>query len=208
VIRSSRRGAVRRRILIAAAAALVPVIAGCEAGNNAPTLQWHQPTDGTLASAGAGKSITIANVFVLGAPVGAMLHRGQNAGLFFGLVNTGSPDRLIAISAPGIARAVQLPVGGVALRRQSRVLLSGPAPKVVLQNLLRPLNGGSVVKIYLIFQKAGTVALSVPVMPMVSNYATFAPPAPVSPSSTGTPSARPKATGRPGSPSASPSSSP
>ncbi len=206
MIRSSRRGAVRRRILIAAAAALVPVIAGCEAGNNAPTLQWHQPTDGTLAYAGTGKSITIADVFVLGAPVGAVLNRGQSAGLFFGLVNIGSPDRLIAIRAPGIAQTVQLPAGGVALRQQSRVLLSGPKPAAVLQNLVKPLNGGSVVKIYLIFQRAGAVALSVPVMPMVSNYATYLPPAPVSPSSTGISSAHPKATARPGAPTPSASS--
>jgi copper(I)-binding protein len=208
VIRSSRRGAVRRRILVAAAAALVPVIAGCEAGTHAPTLQWHQPTDGTLAYAGTGQSITIANVFVLGAPVGAALHPGQSAGLFFGLVNTGSPDRLVAVRAPGIARTVQLPAGGVLLSSRSRVLLTGPKPAVVLQDLVRPLNGGSTVKIYLIFQKAGAVALSVPVMPMVSNYATYLPPGPVSPTTTGAPSAHPKATGRRGSPSPAPSTSP
>ena len=34
-----------RRILIAVAAALIPMIAGCEAGANAPSLHWHQPTD-------------------------------------------------------------------------------------------------------------------------------------------------------------------
>jgi copper(I)-binding protein len=208
VIRSSRRGAVRRRILIAAAAALVPVIAGCEAGNNAPTLQWHQPTDGTLAYAGTGKSITIADVFVLGAPVGAVLRRGQSAGMFFGMVNTGSRDRLIAIRAPGIAQAVQLPAGGVTLRKSSRVLLTGPKPAVVLQNLVKPLNGGSVVKIYLIFQKAGAIGLTVPVLPMVSHYATYSPPMPVPQSPTGTAGAHAKATGRPGARSPSPSSSP
>jgi len=89
VIRSTRRGGLPRRILIVAAAALAPAIAGCEAGNNAPTLQWHQPTDGTLQH--VGKNITIANAFVLGAPVGAALQQGQNAGLFLGLVNTGKP---------------------------------------------------------------------------------------------------------------------
>jgi len=208
VIRSSRRGEWPRRILIAAAAALVPVMAGCEAGNNAPTLQWHQPTDGTLAFAGAGKSITIANVFVLGAPVGTVLHRGQSAGIFLGLVNTGSPDRLIAIRAPGIAQRVQLPAGGVALSTRSRVLLTGPRPAVILQKLVRPLNSGSFVKIYLIFQNAGAIRLTVPVMPMVSSYATFLPPMPSSPSATGAPSAHATRTGRHGSPSPSPSSSP
>lgn len=206
MIRSSRRGAVRRRIMIAAVAALVPVIAGCEAGSNAPTLQWHQPTDGTLAYAGPGKSITIADVFVLGAPIGAVLHRGQSAGMFFGLVNTGSSaDRLIAVSAPGTALTVKLPAGGVPLSKQSRILLTGPKPAVVLQNLVKPLRGGSVIKIYLIFKNAGLVKLFVPVMPMASNYVTYLPPAPVSP--TGTLSAHPTTTFKRVSASPSPSSS-
>ncbi len=209
MIRSSRCGVVPRRILIAAAVALVPVIAGCEAGNNAPTLQWHQPTDGTVASAGTGDSITISNLFVLGPPVGAVLHRGQNAGLFLGLVNIGQADRLIAIKAPGIARSVQLPVGGIKLGSQSRVLLTGPKPLIVLQQLVKPLAGGSVITIDLIFQKAGTKTLPVPVMPSVSNYSTFSPPPASSPSPIGAASHSAKAAkGRRASATPSPSSSP
>ena len=34
-----------RRPLLASAAALLPVLAGCEAGNQAPTLEFHVPTD-------------------------------------------------------------------------------------------------------------------------------------------------------------------
>lgn len=215
MIRSSRRGALSGRILIAAAAALAPLIAGCEAGNNAPTLQWHQPTDGTLAYAGPNKSITIADVFVLGAPVGAVLHRGQSAGMFFGLVNTGSPDRLIAIRAPGIAQTVQLPAGGVSLIKRARVLLTGPKPAVILRNLVQPLTGGSVVTMYLIFQNAGAIRVYVPVLPMTSHYATYSPPVtfsssppvPFSPLPAGSGSAHAKATGRAGAPSPSPSSS-
>jgi copper(I)-binding protein len=215
VIRSSRRGALPRRILITAAAALVPLVAGCEAGNNAPTLHWHQPTDGTLAYAGTNNSITIANMFVLGAPVGAVLHRGQSAGMFFGLVNTGSPDRLIAIRAPGTAQTVQLPAGGVSLINRARVLLTGPKPAVILRNLVQPLTGGSVVKMYLIFQNAGAITVYVPVMPVTSNYATYlppvpfssSPPVPFSPLPAGSGSAHAKATGRPAAPSPSPSAS-
>jgi len=182
VIRSSRCGVVPRRILIAAAAALIPLIAGCEAGNNAPTLQWHQPTDGTVAYAGIDNSITISNVFVLGAPVGAVLPQGQNAGLFLGLVNTGKADRLIAIKAPGIAQSVQLPTGGISLRSQSRVLLTGPQPMIVLRQLLKPLTGGSVITIDLIFENARSEQLRIPVLPKVSNYTTFSPPPASSPS--------------------------
>jgi copper(I)-binding protein len=186
VIRRSRCGGVPLRILIVAAAALVPVIAGCEAGNNPPTLQWHQPTDGTVAYAGIDNSITISNVFVLGAPVGAVLPQGQNAGLFLGLVNVGPRDRLIAIRAPGIAQSVQLPTGGISLLSRSRVLLTGPQPMIVLRRLLKPLAGGSVIKIDLIFEKASSKSLSIPVLPRVSNYTTFSPAPASSPSQLGT----------------------
>jgi hypothetical protein len=209
VIRSSRLGAVPRRILIAAAVALVPVIAGCEAGNNAPVLQWHQPTDGTVAYAGIGDSITISNVFVLGGPIGAVLPRGQNAGLFLGLVNIGPADRLIAIQAPGFAQSVQLPAGGISLQSQSRVLLTGPKPLVVLRQLVKPLAGGSVITIDLIFQKAGLKTLLVPVLPRVYNYSTFSPPPASSPSPPGLASHSPKAAkGKHASATPSPSSSP
>ena len=209
MVRSSRRGVVPRRILIAAAVALVPVIAGCEAGNNAPTLQWHQPTDGTVASAGIGDTITISNLFVLGPPVGAVLPRGQNAGVFVGLVNIGPTDRLIAIKAPGIAQSVQLPPGGINLRSQSRVLLTGPKPLIVLRHLVKPLAGGSVITIDLIFQKAGIKTLPVPVLPRVSEFTTFSPPPASSPSPTRAASHSARAAkGKHASATPSPSSSP
>lgn len=209
MIRSSRCGVVPRRILIAAAVALLPVIAGCEAGNNAPVLQWHQPTDGTLAYAGIDDSITISNVFVLGGPIGAVLPRGQNAGLFLGLVNIGPADRLIAIRAPGIAQSVRLPSGGISLAPQSRVLLTGPKPMVVLQRLVKPLAGGSVIRIDLIFQKAGLKTLPVPVLPRVYNYSTFSPAPASSPSPIRIPIRSPKSARRKHAPATpSPSSSP
>jgi len=207
VIRSSRGGTTPRRMLIAAAVALVPLIAGCEAGTNAPTLNWHQTTDGSTAA--AGPNITISNVFVLGAPIGAELQPGQNAGLFMGLVNTGPSDRLLSVSAPGVAKSVVLPAHGVPLFSQHPVLLTGPRPFVLLQDLVRPLRGGSVIKIVLTFANAPATVISVPVMPRSSFYTTFSPaPAPTSASPS------PSAKGSRGSgsaspaPSASPSSSP
>ena len=208
MIRRSRCGGVPLRILIVAAAALAPVIAGCEAGNNPPTLQWHQPTDGTVAYAGVDNSITISNVFVLGAPVGAVLPQGQNAGLFLGLVNIGPKDRLIAIKAPGIAQSVQLPTGGIGLLSRSRVLLTGPQPMIVLRHLLKPLAGGSVIKIDLIFAKAESKSLSVPVLPRVSNYTTFSPAPASSPSQLGTASHSAKVAKTHSAATPSPSSSP
>jgi len=207
VIRSSRSGIVSRRLLIALAAALVPVIAGCEAGVNPPSLSWHQPTDGTGLVRG---NLTISNVFVLGAPIGAVLKPGENAGLYFGLVNTGAPDRLLNVSAPGVARSVHLPGGQITLSSQHAVLLTGPRPAVLLEGLLRPLTGGSVVTIQLTFQRAGIISLQVPVMPYAQYYTTLSPaPAPVTASPTSKPQpsgsskAAPSASG-----SASPSPSP
>jgi copper(I)-binding protein len=177
VIRSSRGVVAPRRILVAAAVALVPLIAGCEAGNNAPVLQWHPPTNGTFHAVNA--NITISNAFVLGAPIGKVLAQGQNAGLFLTLVNAGRPrDRLVGITTAA-AQSVQLPAGGVRLLPGRPVPLAGPAPALVLQNLAKPLTGGSSIVITLIFARAHSVKFHVPVMPMATFYTTFSPaPAP------------------------------
>jgi copper(I)-binding protein len=184
-----------RRILIAVAVALIPLVAGCEAGSNAPSLHWHQPTNGTYHADG---DITISNAFVLGAPIGAVLRRGHNAGLFLGLVNVGPSDRLVSISAPGVAQSVRLPGNQVVLASQHPVLLTGPAPAVILENLLRPLAGGSVVSITLNFRAAGAVTIKVPVMPRAQFYSTLSPaPTPTTPAGTPTPTAKPTASKSP-----------
>jgi copper(I)-binding protein len=174
VIRSSHRTA-GRRLLVLAIAALVPALAGCEAGNNAPTQEWHQPTDGTGVVL---DNISIRNVFVLGAPIGSTIKAGGSAGVFLALINNGSADQLVSISAPGTARSVTLPSGGVSLASQQAVFLTGPAPKVVLQGLTRPLTGGSSVRLVLTFRNAASVSIAVPVMPRAQYYSTFSPPRP------------------------------
>ncbi len=178
MIRSShgadhRRATLPRRLFITAAAVLVPALAGCEAGINAPTQQWHEPTNGAGTVA---HGIAIRNVFVLGAPENAALAAGKSAGLFFALVNSGSPDRLLSISAPGAATSVRLPGGGpVSLVQDRPVLLTGPRPEVVLTGLRRSLPGGSFIRVIMNFQNAGSVPLSVPVVPQAQYYSTFSP---------------------------------
>ena len=128
----SSRAAPLRVLAMVVAAAVAPVIAGCEAGFNAPTQQWHQPAAG--ASAVVNNVLRINNVFVLGAAPAFSLPRGSSAGLFLAITNEGAaPDRLIGVTAPGTAAAVQLPAGGVPLAGQQQVLLSGPAPRVILR---------------------------------------------------------------------------
>ena len=180
MIRSSRRTA-GRRLLVLAIAALIPALAGCEAGNNAPTQEWHQPTDGIGL---VHDNIAIRNAFVLGAPIGSTIGVGHSAGVFLALINNGSPDKLVSISAPGTATSVMLPGGSVSLASQQAVLLTGPAPKVVLEGLTRPLTGGSSVRLVLTFQNAASVSLTVPVMPEAQYYSTFSPPASPTPSPT------------------------
>jgi copper(I)-binding protein len=192
------------RIMIAVVAALIPLVAGCEAGTNAPSLHWHQPTDGTGRTVG---DITISNAFVLGAPIGKQIPAGANAGLFLSLVNIGNTgDRLVSATAPGVAQSVQLPGKRVVLASQSAVPLTGPKPQVVLTNLAHALTGGSVVTITLDFAIAGQVTLRVPVMPRAQYYTTLLP----APASTPSGSPTPGGTATPGSsgsPTPNPSSS-
>jgi copper(I)-binding protein len=171
-----------RGIAVLAAATIVPAIAGCEAGFNAPTQRFHQPTPG--ASALVGTSIRVNNMFVLGPVPGSSLAPGDTAGLFFALANSGAPDRLVSISAPGAAGSVTLPNGGVSVGRQRSVFLTGPAPQAVLQNLTRSLGGGQYVRVVLNFQNAGAKTMAVPVMPWSQYYSSFSPaPAPSVPAS-------------------------
>jgi copper(I)-binding protein len=173
VIRS-RRGVLSLRGLAAlAAAGLIPAIAGCEAGANAPTQQWHQPTAG--ASAIVNNTLRINNMFVLGPAPGFSLPRGATAGMFFALTNDGVPDRLMSITAPTAAMSVRVPVGGISLGHNQSLLLTGPSPRVLLVHLTRVLNGGQYIRVNMTFQNAGHKSLLVPVMPRAAFYGTFSP---------------------------------
>jgi hypothetical protein len=197
VIRSRRGLLSLRDLVVVAAVALIPAIAGCEAGTNAPTQQWHQPTPG--ASAIVNNTLRINNMFVLGPAPGLTLPRGASAGVFFALTNEGPPDRLIRMSALGAT--VQVPAGGIIIGHLQTVFFTGPVPRVLLVHLTRTLHGGQWVPMKMQFLNAGvSKLLRVPVMPRVASYGTFSPaplflhpkvtPSPVLP---GTPSPTPTA---------------
>jgi copper(I)-binding protein len=176
VIRSGWVSTLPRRLVLIAAVALVPILAGCEAGYGAPTQQFHYPTD--TAGTVVGK-LSVLNVFVLGSSLGMNLAKGQNAALFLNLVNLGPADRLVSISAPGSAQSVVLPAGGVPISSQQSILtLSGPRPAAYLKDLTRPLRNGSQVTLVLNFLKQGPVRLTVPVMARATHFSTYAPPSP------------------------------
>jgi copper(I)-binding protein len=196
VSRSRRRFAPPGRLAAAAVAVacLAPAVAACDAGNNAPTLQFHPQSAGidTVVS-----GIRIEDAFVLGSTGYSPLRPGESAGFYLALINEGSPDRLVSVTASGTATSVTLPAGGIALATDHAVYLTGPKPVIVLTKLTRALDNGSTVTLRLNFLNAGSFPLTVPVLPRSSDYATFAAAPPPTPSASPTATATGAATATP-----------
>ena len=185
-----------RRLLIGAVALLLPVLAGCEAGLNAPTLEFHPASNGTTI---VQNNIRINNAFVLGPPLGSTLPPGGRAGAFLSIVAYNG-DRLLSVSAPGGASSVRLIGGPVNLPAGNQVSLSGPRPRLVLTGLTTTLNGGETIQMSFTFAVAGTITIPVPVEAHAYYYSTYSPPVISAPSAAGarkghaTPLASPSAT--------------
>ena len=178
MIRASSGKTAAGRLLLGAGvlALLIPAIAGCEAGNDAPTLQFHPAAFGAHT---VFNGIQITNAFVLGAPRGSTLPSGSSAGLFVSLYNGGnSSDTLVSATAPGTAGSISFSGGTVTLPvNAAPVNLTGPEPEVVLEGLTQPLRGGTNIPVTFDFAHAGTVTLQVPVEAQSFQWATFSPPA-------------------------------
>ena len=162
-----------RRLLIGAIAILVPTLAGCEAGLNAPTLEFHPASYGVSTVV---NGITFDDLFVLGPALNETLPAGGQTGVFLSLSSQFSNDKLVAVSAPGTASSVQLATGPITLVQGTVVDLSGPHPEIVLNGLTNPLNGGETVRLTFTFTNAGAVTLMVPVEPAAYEFATYFPP--------------------------------
>jgi copper(I)-binding protein len=164
-----------RRLLAGAIAILVPALAGCEAGLNAPTLEYHPASFGLTTTV---NGITIDNAFVLGPSLSGSLSAGGQTGVFMALATEDNSDKLVSVSAPGTAGSVTLANGPVTVTPNTLTDLNGPTPQIVLNNLSVPLSGGETIPLVLNFANAGAVTLNVPVEPAAYEYATFSPPAP------------------------------
>jgi copper(I)-binding protein len=175
-----------RRLLFGAIALLVPALTGCEAGFNAPTLEFHQASSGVSVME---NGINIDNAFVLGPELNGTLPVGGRAGMFVAL-QSANGDRLVSVSAPGTASSVQITGAPVELPSDSLVDLQGPSPEIVLSGLTKPLVGGETIQLDFLFATAGVITLQVPVEPQAYTYATYSPP----PVPTATPSPKVKAT--------------
>jgi copper(I)-binding protein len=161
-----------RRLLFGVLAVLVPALAGCEAGLNAPTLEFHPAAFGAYTDK---NGISISNAFVLGPPLHGPAVAGGRAGVFLS-ITAENGDRLVSVSAPGTAAAGKITGGSVNLPAQVPVNLTGPVPRVVLVALANPLQGGETVTLNFTFAEAGAVTLAVPVEPQAYEYSTFSPP--------------------------------
>ena len=178
----------KRRMLFGALAVLAPALAGCEAGFNAPTLEYHPAAFGAYASK---NGVSISNAFVLGPSLGGPEVAGGRAGVFLAIASQDG-DKLVSASAPGTATSVQILGGSVRVPAAAPADLTGPVPRVVLNGLANPLQGGELVTLNLTFAEAGTITMTVPVQPKAYEYATFSPPP--------TPSAAPANKGKPKAP--------
>jgi len=170
----------KHRMLFGALAVLVPALAGCEAGYNAPTLEYHPAAFGAYAMK---NGVSISNAFVLGPPLNGPTVAGGRAGVFLS-ITAQDGDKLVSASAPGTASAVQILGGPVSVPAVGSADLTGPVPRVVMTGLANPLQGGELVKLNLTFAGAGTIAMTVPVQPKAYEYATFSPPPTPSPAAT------------------------
>ena len=175
MIRASFGKTVARSTLIGGLALLaVPAIAGCEAGFNAPTLEFHAASGGAHTVV---NGIEISNAFVLGAPVGGQVTKGSSASLFVGLFNNGTNnDKLVSVTAPDNASSVAIQNGSVTIPAYGAANLTGPEPAVVLKGLTTALRGGESITVTFDFATAGAVTLSVPVEPASYYYSTYSPP--------------------------------
>jgi copper(I)-binding protein len=175
VIRA-RSGKTAGRLLLGGGvlAMLIPAIAGCEAGEHAPTLEFHQAAAGAY---GTANDVSVSNAFILGAPADSTLQSGSSAGMFISISNNGSSaDTLESATAKGAA-SVSLSGGTVSLPANGgTVNLTGPQPKIVISNLSAPVSGGGTIAVTLNFQHAGAMSLQVPVMAQSYYYSTFSPP--------------------------------
>jgi copper(I)-binding protein len=178
VIRASFGKTPAGRLLLGAGvlALLIPAVAGCEAGENAPTLQFHAASSGAQT---VFNGIKITNAFVLGAPTGSTVPTGSSASLFVSIYNgNSSGDALQSVSAAGWAKSVTVNGGTVQLpANASPVNLTGPTPDVVLENVQKALSGGSTIPVTFSFERAGSVTLQVPVEAQSYQWSTFSAPA-------------------------------
>jgi copper(I)-binding protein len=168
-----------RWVLLAALAALV-FVAGCAAGQRAPSSSEISTIDGVNANVG---SMQVRNLGLAAPPTDAGYAVGDSARLVFAMVNTGPrEDQLISVTSPAAGSATSNPIGAAATsatgaRSQPHAFTpisaapgelvpvgyGSPAASVTLQSLTKPLISGQTLIVTLGFRDAGTRTIQIPV---------------------------------------------
>jgi periplasmic copper chaperone A len=169
-----------RWALLAALAALV-FVAGCAAGQRAPSSSEISTIDGVNANIG---SMQVRNLGLAAPPTNAGYAVGDAAQLVFAMVNTAPrDDQLISVTSPVAGSATSSPVGKVATlasavaRRQPQAFIpisappgelvpvgyGSPAASVTLVGLTKPLISGQTLIVTLGFRDAGTKTIQIAV---------------------------------------------
>ena len=112
--------------------------------------------------------ITVSEAKVIATP--------SSAAAYFTLANSGGPDRLVSVDAPGVGHAslhetrfdggimrMRAIEGGIAVSAHGRVRLSPQGRHVMVQSLAKPLAPGSSIRLTLHFERQGDVSINAPV---------------------------------------------
>ncbi|SNS79095.1 copper chaperone PCu(A)C [Actinomadura mexicana] len=174
-----------RAVLATAAPVLLAsaLLAGC---GDDPTGTDVSPAAGVAGQVG---QVGIRNLFVLGGEEGRAIARGGSAPVYLTMVNSpsdveslnasGSPaprtgtDTLTSVSSPQAASAEI--VGGTISLPAGRDVQIGPAPKIILRGLRKPLQSGELVPLTLRFQHAGSGSLNAPIQARQGDLQSFSP---------------------------------
>jgi hypothetical protein len=189
----------RRRLAAVAAVAAVPLLSACATFSPATTAVPYNASDGTSVQLGQLEAV---NLLVVGSEKG-----GQGV-LSGALVNKGTDDLTVAISAQGAPIPVTITVPGsrmVSLTADSASQVSGgglaPSTSATVLVPSLPVAPGANLTVQLATRPGGQTQVIVPVLLPLNEYATIT--APPTPTATQSPTESPSE-----SPTASPTESP
>jgi copper(I)-binding protein len=158
---------------VAAVLAVLALVAGCSAGQQAATSNHRTNAGGNGGKAG---EIAVRNALITydrPVPGGEVYAVGQAAPLQVTIINTGvAADRLVAVSSP-VAAAAQItgettmPGGHVLTAGYTDPLAAVTLPKatsigITLGGLTSPLRAGLTYPVTFAFERGGTVTLELP----------------------------------------------
>lgn len=105
----------RRAVAVATVGifAVVPMVSACAAGKHPQSTLPTRLAEGVNASV---HLVDIRNAFLLGPAPGQQLAAGESVPLYAWFVNReATPDRLVAVEAPGVAQSVEIAGGAIDL---------------------------------------------------------------------------------------------